>query len=283
MASTTPPEVWFITGIRIGLGREIAAAALAAGHIVIGTVRSGSPEGLSSPNLHVLQLDMNDEAAIVKTVQRAVEIGNGRVDVVVNNAGFSQSGAIEEVTVKQGKELFATNVWALHLVTTSFLPVLRKQRSGRIIQVGSVAGIVTSPGLGVYAASKHAVEALSEALAKEVASFGIKVTIVEPGFFRTNIAGTRIAPENALPDVYDGIRPTGEHVAKNLHGSQRGDPVKLGKIVVELAATPNPPLRLLLGPDAYAVATKKLNSVLENIENNKAITVSTDFDHGQKL
>lgn len=271
-------QTWFITGASKGIGLEIAKTALASGHTVIGTARSAIPKELSSsPNFHSISLEVTDEHAVKAAVAEAVKLGKGKVDVIVNNAGYVVAGAVEEISVTQGKEQFATNVWGVFAVTQAFLPYLRKQGSGHIINVSSAFGRVAGPGWSVYAASKHAVEAITEALAMEVKSFGIKTTLVEPGYTRTPIlASGTVFGDKLLPAVYDGIRPTAKQL-QAVSGTQAGDPARQAQVIVALASNPNPPLHLPLGADSYQYIKGGLTGVLAEIEENKAITFSTDF------
>jgi NAD(P)-dependent dehydrogenase (short-subunit alcohol dehydrogenase family) len=271
-------KVWFITGATKGIGTEIARAALAAGHTVIGTGRSTFPDDLIKHNkFHSLKLDVADQDAVVAAVEQAIKLGGGRVDVVVNNAGYVVSGAIEEVSDKQAREQYATNVFGAMGVTRAFLPYLRQQRSGHVINVTGVFGRVSAPGWGWCASSKYALEGLSEALVCEVKPFGIHVTLIEPGSTRTRIlaSGTDFG-DRRKPEVYDGIRPTEKELAA-IGGTQQGDPVRQGKAIVEIASKPNPPLHLALGSDSYGYITSGLKAVLAETEANKAISFSTDY------
>jgi NAD(P)-dependent dehydrogenase (short-subunit alcohol dehydrogenase family) len=276
MGSTS--KNWFITGISKGLGTEIARAALDAGHTVIGTVRTGTvPADLTSPRLHVLKLDVTDESAVHAAVKQAIALANGHVDVVVNNAGFVVSGAIEEVSIKQIKQQYDANLYGAIAVTQAFLPHLRKQGSGHILQVSSLFGRTSAPGWGVYCSSKYALEAMSEALALEVEKFGIHVTLVQPGYVRTPIlaSGTYYG-DNPLPHVYDGIRYGAKEIAA-IDGKQSGDPARMARAIVQITTVPMPPLHFPLGPDSYNGIKQALGQIIKDIEEYKDISISTDY------
>src|SRR5260370_39930247 len=186
MSTKEQKKVWFITGISRGFGREVASAAREQGAVVIGTSRNGKSDIVAAPErFHVFALDVTHSQDVVSVVTQAWQI-SGRVDVVVNNAGFGVLGAVEEVEEKQTRNVFETNFFGLLSVTQAALPHLRTQASGHIINISSVGGFAGSPGYGLYNASKFAVEGLSEALAAELKTLGIHVTIVAPGYFRTN-------------------------------------------------------------------------------------------------
>jgi NAD(P)-dependent dehydrogenase (short-subunit alcohol dehydrogenase family) len=269
-------QTWFITGVSKGIGKEIALAALAAGHTVIGTGRVDAPAELKS-TIHYLKLDVDDVAQVKQVVAQAIKLANGKVDVVVNNSGWVLSGAIEEVTIEQVKAQYATNVFGALAVTQAFLPHLRQHKSGHIIQISSLLGRVSGAGWGLYSSTKWALESLSEALAEEVKPFGIKVTLAEPGFTRTPIlASGSVFGANALPSVYDGIRPSVKEL-NALNGSQAGDPARIGRAIVQVTALPSPPLHLPLGSDAFYGLQAGLKKIIDEVEELKAISVSTDF------
>lgn len=179
-------RTWFITGISKGIGTEVAVAALKHGDTVIGTVRSKDlPEQLNNQkNLHVLTVDVTDEQKTKEAVDRALQLASHKIDVLVNNAGSAVCGAVEEVPLQQWRQQFDLNVFALVQITQLILPSMRQNKSGHIINLSSCLGRATGPGWSVYSASKYAVEAISESLAEEVKSFGIKVTSIEPGYIR---------------------------------------------------------------------------------------------------
>jgi len=269
-------QIWFITGANKGIGLEIARAALDAGHTVIGAVRSGKSDEIKSSKLHWVSLDVTDEASVKRAAAEATEIA-GRVDVVVNNAGNVLAGALEEVSLAQVRAQYDTNVFGTIAVTKAFLPQLRKQGSGHVVNLSSAFGRVSVPGWGLYASTKYAVEAISEALSGELSKFGVKVILIEPGYTRTPIlsSGTTYGA-NTLPDVYDAIRPTKAQI-EGLSGTQQGDPARQGKAIVKLVADPNTPLHVPLGSDSYGYITGTLKAVLDEVTPQKEHAASTDF------
>jgi len=275
----TAHKTWFITGISKGIGLETAVNALSRGDTVIGTVRTKDlPKSLQNQaNLHVLTVDITDEAKTKQSVSKALELANGKIDVLLNNAGSVVAGALEEVTLEQWRQQFDLNVYALVHVTQLILPTMRKQKSGHIINVSSAFGRTAGPGWSAYAASKYAVEAITEALAQEVKSFGIHVTAVEPGYIRTPIlvSGT-VHGKNSLPAVYDGIRGSEKDIL-SVDGTQAGDPVRVGKAIVDLGHMSSPPVHLPLGSDSYQFITGALQGVLKEVEQYKDVAVSTDY------
>ncbi|MGW3961857.1 SDR family NAD(P)-dependent oxidoreductase [Amycolatopsis sp. NPDC005003] len=248
-------KVWFVTGSSRGLGRRFVEAALGRGDRVAATARSTESfdELVATYGDAVLPLEMDvtDKAAVFETVKRAAE-HFGRLDIVVNNAGYAQIGAIEELTEAELRAQLETNVFGPLWVVQAALPYLREQRSGHIIQLSSAAGLIAMPLGGAYQASRWAIEALGETLAKEVADFGVKVTIVEPGGFATRegknpnpLANGHVAETKP---VYDGLRRRLAEVA----GKQpAGDPAAAAQALLKVVDLPNPPLRVLFGQGFY--------------------------------
>lgn len=239
-------KTWFITGTSRGFGREWTEAALARGDKVAATARDTSTlDGLVKKygdTILPLQLDVNDHDADFAVVKQAFE-HFGTIDVIVNNAGYGIFGVIEEVSEQEARAQIETNLFGALWVTQAALPYLRKQGHGHIIQVSSIGGVAAFAGLGMYHASKWGLEGFSEALSKEVAPFGIKVTIIEPSGFTTDWAGDS-SKHAAEISAYDGIRdgrPTGRG------GVQPGDPKATAKAILKVVDSDNPPLRLLLG------------------------------------
>jgi len=261
--------VWFVTGSSTGFGRIFVDQALALGHRVVATARNLEQiEGLWTAygaNVFHLALDVTDDAAIVHAVT-AAESRFGRIDILVNNAGYGYFGAIEEGVDAEIRAVFATNVFGLVAVTRAVLPGFRRRGSGHVVNLSSIAGLAANPGAGYYAATKHAVEALSEALAQEGAAFGIKVLLVEPGPYRTDFAGRsiRIAPSI---DAYAG-GPSARNIAaiQSSDGQQDGDPEKAVRLVIDVLGRKEAPLRLVLGTPAIDRAKAKLTGVLHDIE-----------------
>ncbi|MBK1837204.1 SDR family NAD(P)-dependent oxidoreductase [Azospirillum sp. YIM B02556] len=274
-------KVWFITGSARGIGAEVAKAALAAGDRVVATGRNLDRlrEIYADHGESVLPvvLDVADEAQAVTAVQAAVD-RFGRIDVLVNNAGFGLLGRFEEIEAADIERQFATNVFGLFHVTRAVLPVMRRQRSGRILNLSSIGGVLGFAGASVYCSTKYAVEGFSDSLALEAAPFGIHVTVVEPGFFRTDFldgssvryGGRRIedyaAHSAELRSTYDGYSR-----------KQPGDPVKLAAIMVELAGTAEPPRHFLAGSDAVEMATGAIERRGAEIAAWRDRSKSTDF------
>ncbi|MGF6654785.1 NAD(P)-dependent dehydrogenase (short-subunit alcohol dehydrogenase family) [Paraburkholderia youngii] len=278
---TTSPAVWFITGVSSGFGRSLAEAVLARGDKVVGTVRNetqiASFENLAPGRAHGLLLDVTDAAAVPRAVGQALE-RTGAIDILVNNAGYGLFGALEEVSDAQARELFDTNVFGTVNVIRAVLPHFRARKRGHIVNFSSVAGVIGIAGCSFYCASKHAVEGLSESLAQELHPFGIGVTLVEPGGFRTNFAGGSLKwSENELPDYSETVGQMRRYMS-SYHGTQAGDPAKAAEAIVRAVSADAPPLRLPLGPDAVDVVRKKLASIQDNLETWLEVSSSTNFD-----
>lgn len=269
-------RVWFITGASRGFGAGIAEAALAAGDAVVATARDPStiPARLGShERLLATRLDVTSEAEAHEAAGQAVR-KFGRIDVLVNNAGYGLLGAIEEASAKETERLFATNVFGLLGVTRAVLPHMRRQRSGHIINLSSVGGYTGYPGWGVYGATKFAVEGISQALQAEVAPLGIHLTVVEPGFFRTDFLD-----ETSLVRTAQQIDDYSETVGKtpDFNHGQRGDPRKLAKAFIELVNAANPPTRLPLGSDTVERIEAKHAHVARELAAWRKIAISTDW------
>jgi len=279
------PKVWLITGVSSGFGREIARAALARGDVVAGTLRQAAQlagfRDLAPGRAHAFQMDVTDAAAIGRTVAETVRTAGG-IDVLVNNAGYGQIGVAEEVTDAQTRRLFETNFFGLLQVVRAVLPHMRARRRGHIVNISSVAGMIGIPGMALYSASKFAVEGLSEALAGEVAPLGIRVTIVEPGGFRTDFAGRSISPtEQPIADY--AATPAGQVRAllASYSGHEPGDPAKAAAAILDLVDAPSAPVRLALGSDALKMLRSRLARVAQDYEAWQAVTTSTDFAGAQ--
>ncbi|CAH2917689.1 MAG: Dehydrogenases with different specificities (related to short-chain alcohol dehydrogenases) [uncultured Paraburkholderia sp.] len=278
---TTTPAVWFITGVSSGFGRSLAEAVLARGDKVIGTVRNDAQiapfENLAPGRAHCLLLDVTDAAAIPHAVEQALQRA-GAIDVLVNNAGYGLFGALEEVADAEARQLFDTNVFGTANVIRAVLPHFRERKRSHIVNFSSVAGVIGIAGCSFYCASKHAIEGLSESLAQELAPFGIRVTVVEPGGFRTNFAGVSLKwSENEQPVYADTVGKMRRYMS-SYHGTQTGDPAKAAAAIVRAVSADTPPLRLPLGPDAVDVVRKKLASVQHNLETWLEVSSSTNFD-----
>ena len=273
-------RVWFITGASRGFGALIAEAALAAGDAVVATARDPATVTArlgTHGRLLATRLDVTSEAEAHEAAGQAMK-KFGRIDILVNNAGFGLLGAIEEASAAETQRLFNTNVFGLLGVTRAVLPHMRRQRAGHVINVSSVGGYTGYPGWGVYGATKFAVEGITEALAGEVAPLGIKVTVVEPGFFRTNFLdeSSLVRTAQEIDDYRDSVGMTRAHAA-HVNGDQRGDPRKLAQAFLQLVNAKNPPLRLPLGSDTVERIEAKNAHVAKEIATWRAVATSTDF------
>ncbi|WP_189313110.1 oxidoreductase [Streptomyces brasiliensis] len=249
-------KTWLITGSSRGLGRTLAESVLAAGHTLVATARhTESLNDLADTygdRVRLVPLDVTDAAAADNAVRTAVE-AFGRLDVVVNNAGYADMAAIEDMSEQAFRDQIEANLFGVVNVTRAALPVLREQGSGHIIQISSVGGRVGVPGLSAYQAAKWAVGGFSEVLAQEVAPLGIKVTVAEPGGMRTNWAGSSMdTPLVSAP--YQAVVGGAIAAIRGADGNQPGDPGRISQILLDITETDEPPLRLLLGKDAVAVA-----------------------------
>jgi len=278
MANT---KVWLITGSSTGFGRSLTEAVLKHGYHVVATARK--PEQLSDlveqypETAKAVRLDVTNPQEVRDAVKAALE-AFGRIDVLVNNAGYGAVGAIEEVSDAAIRRQFETNVFGALDLTRAVLPTLRQQRSGHILNLSSVGGFVSFGATGVYCATKFALEALSEALSKEVASLGIKVTIIEPGAFRTDFNGrSLVAPEDLIED-YAPVSGAFLQWLDQMDGKQPGDPAKAAEAMIQVVESDNPPLRLALGADAVGAIEEKLKSVKEELDAWKEVAINTAFE-----
>lgn len=273
-------KTWFITGCSTGFGRELARQVLERGDRAVLTARNPSQiQELSvrhGDKTLVLPLDVTDEAAITKAVAGA-EARFGRIDVLVNNAGYGYFSAIEEGEDVEIRRQFETNVFGLYSLTRHVLPGMRARRSGHIVNISSIGGLVVFSATGYYHASKFAVEAFSESLALEVAPLGIKVTIVEPGRFRTDWAGRSMIESKTVIDDYAETAGARRKTTHETSGTQPGDPVRGAAAIIKAVDAAEPPTRLLLGSDAYQLALSRLDALRKNFEAWKELSLSTDF------
>ncbi|WP_225804057.1 oxidoreductase [Streptomyces sp. NK15101] len=272
-------SVWFVTGASRGLGAEITREALDRGHRVIATARDASAVLRAYPNEPDGLLAVNADVTEPEQLALAVETGLaefGRIDVVVNNAGHGLVGAVEETSDEAARALFDVNVFGVLNTLRATLPTLRAQRSGHVLNIGSVGGFATAPAVGLYGASKFALEGVSEALHGELAPLGVRVTIVEPGGFRTdflNGSSLRVEPA-AIADYTAGAGPVRAALAHHA-GRQPGDPVKAARAVVDLTEVDEPPLRLQLGADAVERVEAKLDLVRRELDRWRHVALST--------
>ncbi|MPS48013.1 oxidoreductase [Methylobacillus sp.] len=269
----------FITGVSSGFGRALAQEALASGHRVIGTVRSEQAkqdyEKLDPANAVGRVLDVTDFDAISGVVAE-IEADVGPIDVLVNNAGYGHEGVLEESPLTEMRRQFDVNVFGAVAVTKAVLPYMRSRRRGHILNITSMGGFITMPGIAYYCGSKFALEGISEVLGMEVKPFGIHVTAVAPGSFRTDWAGRSMSrTARSIPDydaLFDPIRKAREEKS----GKQLGDPVKAARAMLAVIASDTPPAHLLLGSDALTLVREKLSALADEFQAWETITRSTD-------
>jgi NAD(P)-dependent dehydrogenase (short-subunit alcohol dehydrogenase family) len=273
------PDVWLITGSSRGLGRALAEAVLAAGHQLVATART--PRHLDDlvqrygDRVRAVALDVTDARAAERAVATVIETF-GRLDVLVNNAGYGNVNSVEDTTIADFREQIETNLFGVIVVTKAALPHMRKQRSGRIIQISSIGGRVGPIGRAPYAAAKWGVEGFSEVLAKEVGPLGITVTIVEPGGFRTDFAGASTAIAEGRPEYEATVGKTARF-QRDYDGKQPGDPAKAAAAIVQLAGLAEPPLRITLGSDALSAALDHDRVQAASDQKWRELSVSTDY------
>jgi NAD(P)-dependent dehydrogenase (short-subunit alcohol dehydrogenase family) len=273
-------KVWLITGCSTGFGRELAKEVLKAGDKVVVTARNTDdikdiiadyPQA-SLP----LKLDVTDPANIQSVVEQTVQ-QFGRIDVLVNNAGIGYFAALEESEENEVRRMFEINFFGLANVTRAVLPILRAQRSGHIVNVSSIGGIMAFPGVGFYNATKFAVDGYSESLSKEVAPLGIKVTVVAPGPFRTDWAGRSAKNSSVTIDDYATTAQANKNNIRGYSGNQPGDPVRAAKAIIKAVNAEKPPLRLLLGAAALKNGRIKVEQLSHDFDTWEETTLSADF------
>lgn len=271
---------WFITGCSSGFGREIAKAVLARGWNAVVTARSVASIADIANDFPAsalsLTLDVTNKRQITDAIENA-EARFGAIDVLVNNAGYGYRAAVEEGDDAEVRRLFDTNVFGLIDVTKAVLPGMRMRRSGHIINISSVAGRIASPGAGYYAASKFAVNGLSDGLAKEVAPFGIKVTIIEPGPFRTDFAGRSTRDPSEPLEAYTETAGKQRAISTARHGRQAGDPVRAAQAIIRVAESKHPPLHLLLSGATIDRVRAELTERLCELREWEDTTRGADF------
>jgi NAD(P)-dependent dehydrogenase (short-subunit alcohol dehydrogenase family) len=275
-------QVWLITGSSRGLGRALAEAVLAAGHQLVATARD--PAQLADlvarygDHVRAVALDVTDARAAATAIVAAID-AFGRLDVLVNNAGYGNVGSIEDTSLADFRAQIETNLFGVINVTKAAIPVMREQGSGHIIQLSSIGGRLGAPGRGAYAAAKWGVEGFSEVLAKEVGPLGIKVTIIEPGGFRTDFAGASTMIRDGRPE-YDATVGAMARYQRDYNGRQPGDPARAAAVILHIAGLDRPPLRLLLGSDAVHGAEQSDLARIDADRRWREVSVSTDFDAG---
>jgi len=271
-------KTFFITGANSGFGLAIAAAAIDAGHRVIGTVRSEASREALAKTLPSLRTDICDvtEFDRIPGVVQQVEEEHGPVDVLINNAGYGHEGVLEESPIEEMRRQFDVNVFGAVAVAKAFLPRFRERRSGFIVNVTSMGGMITMPGIAYYCGSKFALQGISEVMRSEMAPFGVHVTTLCPGSFRTDWAGrSMVRTERSIAD-YDSLFDPIREARQAVSGKQLGDPDKLAAAVLMLVDSTNPPPQLLLGSDAFKHVSAKLERLQQEINAWKYVTFSTD-------
>lgn len=274
-------KTWFVTGASRGLGFEICRAVLDAGDQVVATARDPAviAEALAANGERFLglSLDVTDPASIDAAVAAARK-RFGSIDVLVNNAGYGQLGAFEEVSRESIAQQFATNVFGVFDVSRAVLPLMRAQRAGHVVTISSVAGVTGFEGASIYCSTKHAVSGWSDSLAPEVAPFGIKVTCVYPGRFRTDfLDASSVRHGEIAVDDYAALSEQRRAMLDAGNHRQSGDPVRFAQAILELVSMKEPPQWFAAGSDAHAVFTEKAKALRDNAEDWKALTMSTDF------
>lgn len=275
-------KTWFITGASRGIGLGIARAALESGDQVVATARKpeqviASVAGLGSGDLLALHLDVTDQ----KSIQAAVDAASerfGRIDVLVNNAGYGQLGVFERQASAAIERQFATNFFGTLEVTRTVLPIMREQRSGHVFTVSSIGGLVGAEGGSIYSATKFALEGWSEGISSELKQFGIKTTLIEPGFFRTDFLDASSVSYGDI-DIADYTDYSAKFKARldAINHKQAGDPDKLGKVLVSLAALSDPPVRFAAGSDAYGILANRGDRDRAEAEKWRDLSASTDI------
>lgn len=274
-------KVWYVTGASQGLGLTLVKKLLAGGYRVAATSRNvqklkEAVNIIDTNRFLPLAVDLNNLDCIDESVQQTLA-AFGRIDVVVNNAGFGITGTVEEIDEQEVKTIFDVNVFAAINVVKKIVPLMRQQRSGYIINIGSVAGFVGAPGWAIYSATKAALAAFTEVLALDLKEFGIHATVVEPSGFRTGfLAADSLTYKESKLEGYEAVKDTAKRYLDS-NGIQPGDPDKASEIIMVLAESDQPPLHLYLGQDAYNRAAKKMKAMTDSLEEWKTVSISADF------
>lgn len=275
-------RVWFVTGASKGLGLTLTKKLLGEGFRVAATSRDAKSLvetiGEKSDDFLPLEMDLSNEQSVSEAINKTVD-AFGEINVVVNNAGFGQTGTLEELSDREARASFDVNVFGTLNVVRSVMPHFRAQRAGHIFNISSIGGYTANfPGWGVYCASKFAVAALTESLAAEIKQFNVRATIVYPGYFRTDFLSkdSMRQPENPIAEYSDARESEAQH-KNELDGNHPGDPEKLAQVLIKIASEANPPLHLFLGSDALESANQKIAAVQKDLETWKSLTTSTDF------
>jgi len=279
-------KTFLITGVSSGLGRAFAIGALAAGHRVVGTVRRPADaeafEALAADRAHARLLDVTDDAAVHSTVAD-IESTVGPVDVVIANAGYGLEGVFEEAPLSEVRKQFATNVFGVAATLQAVLPYMRRRRAGHLMAVTSMGGLMAVPGMSAYCASKFAVEGMLESIRQEVAGFGIRVTAIEPGSFRTDWAGRSMTRAERSIEDYDALFEPIRAARISASGNQLGNPEKAAAAVLAVVEDENPPAHLVLGSDALRLISAARATVDDDIRAWESLSRSTDFPDGAQL
>jgi NAD(P)-dependent dehydrogenase (short-subunit alcohol dehydrogenase family) len=272
-------KTFFITGVSSGFGLALSREALSVGHRVIGTVRNEEArrafEALHPDHAHAVVLDVTDIDMIPGAVAEA-EASFGPVDILVNNAGYGHEGVFEESSLDEMRHQFEVNVFGAVAVTQAFVPRFRERRRGHIVNITSMGGFITMPGIAYYCGSKFALEGITEVLGKELKPFGVHVTAVAPGGFRTDWAGRSMQRSPRTIADYDAMFDPIREARQARSGKQLGDPAKAAKAILTLVELPEPPAHLLLGSDALALVREKLAAMAVDIDTWESLTRSTD-------
>lgn len=275
-------NVWFITGASTGLGKALVQFLLTQKCKVVATARN--PEDIrkytqqytNHDDLMILPVDVTDKQQIATAIETVVKTWR-QINVLVNNAGYAYFSSVEFADDNKAKDMFDVNFWGVKNMLDAVLPIMRKQKSGHIMNVSSLGGLRAFAGFGYYHATKFALEGLTESLSQEVAPLGIDVTLLEPGDFKTDFADRSAVVNASINSVYDATAGNNIKGLQQLSGHQPGNPAVFAEVVFETHQLDKKPLRLLLGSDAYERATEKYKEVLSNFEQNRDLTISTDF------
>jgi NAD(P)-dependent dehydrogenase (short-subunit alcohol dehydrogenase family) len=280
------PRTFLITGVSSGLGRAFATAALEAGHTVVGTIRKPDQiadfEQLAPDRAHARLLDVTDTDAIAPAIA-AIEDEIGRIDVLVNNAGYGVEGTFEETTLDTFRHQFDVNVFGVVAVTQAVLPRMRERRAGHILFVTSMGGLRAFPGLAAYHGSKFAVEGIAATLAPEVAPFGIHVTAIESGSFRTDWAGRSMDRVESTIADYDPLFAPIRERRIDMSGQQLGDPAQAGRALLTVVEAENPPTHLILGSDALRLVAEARSAFDAETAAWSELSKSTDYPDGEQI
>lgn len=278
----TQNNVWFITGASSGFGRAFAEYAIGEGYQVVATARRKDKleelKALAPQQVEIVQMDVTDNEQIEEAVRQAIE-KFGQVDVLINNAGMGMLGAVEETPEADLRTLMETNFFGAVAITQALLPHFRSRRTGAVVNISSMGGQMSFPGYGAYSASKFALEGLSEALVGELRPFGIKVLIVEPGAFRTELVGPAMKRMPEMEAYHETVGAT-RAFADQMHHTQQGDPLKAARAIDEALKAENTPLRLVLGADAVEAIKTHARYMLQEIAEWEKVSVDTKIDEG---